>query len=152
MEHGKVATYNSGCGCDLCKLANKEYRKALRQRHREAAGLFGGTPVAGALRLLQGEALTSANAPVTQPCPVANMVELAVAEEIGALGDHNRPALEAMALALARVLDNPRATSTQPAAAAKLADILGKLHAASVRGRRGSLAVVRTMTERKGGA
>lgn len=44
-------------------------------------------------------------------------------------------------------MDKPRAVSTQPAAAKVLVALLEKLHTASVRGRRGGLAVVRTMTE-----
>jgi hypothetical protein len=52
---------------------------------------------------------------------------------------------------MARVLDNPRAVSTQPAAAKVLAVMLDKLRSASAHGRRGGLALVRTMTE-KGGA
>jgi hypothetical protein len=48
-------------------------------------------------------------------------------------------------------LDNPKAVSSQPAAAKVLAVLLDKLHSASARGRRGGLALVRTMTD-KGGA
>jgi hypothetical protein len=47
-------------------------------------------------------------------------------------------------------LDNPKAISTQPAAAAKLAALLDKLRSASTRGRRASLAVVREMTKELG--
>jgi hypothetical protein len=54
-------------------------------------------------------------------------------------------------LALGRIIDNPKAISTQPAAAKVLAVLLDKLHSASVRGGRGGVALVRTMTE-KGGA
>ena len=51
---------------------------------------------------------------------------------------------------MARILDNPRAVSSQPAAAKGLAALLDKLRSASARGRRGNLAVVRTMTENGG--
>jgi hypothetical protein len=51
---------------------------------------------------------------------------------------------------MARILDNPKATN-QRAAAKVLSALLDKLHSASARGRRGGLALVRTMTE-KGGA
>ena len=54
----------------------------------------------------------------------------------------------AAALALARVLDNPKAVSSQPAAAKVLAVLLDKLRSASARGRRGHLTVVRTKTEK----
>jgi hypothetical protein len=52
---------------------------------------------------------------------------------------------------LARILDNPKAVGSQPAAAKVLASLLDKLRSVSARGRRGGLALVRTMTE-KGGA
>ena len=77
-------------------------------------------------------------------------VESAVQSELDGLTDE-RPGLAQVALALARLLDNPKAVSSQPAAAKVLTALLDKLHAASARGRRGGLALVRTMTE-KGGA
>lgn len=55
-----------------------------------------------------------------------------------------------MALALARILDTPKAVNQQPAAAKVLASLLEKLRSASARGRRG-LGLVRTMTTEKGG-
>jgi hypothetical protein len=55
------------------------------------------------------------------------------------------------ALALARILDNPKAVNQQPAVAKVLAALLAKLHAASALGRRGSLAVVRAMSSRDPG-
>lgn len=55
-----------------------------------------------------------------------------------------------MAPALARILDNPKAINQQPAAAKVLAALLEKLRAASARGRRGGLAVVRAMTNELG--
>ena len=61
-----------------------------------------------------------------------------------------RPGLAAAALAVARILDNPRAINQQPAAAKVLISMLEKLRSASPAGRRG-LAVVREMTK-KGGA
>jgi hypothetical protein len=51
-------------------------------------------------------------------------------------------------LPLARVLDNPRTVNQHPAAAKVLAALLEKLRSASARGRRGGLALVRTMTEK----
>jgi len=58
-----------------------------------------------------------------------------------------RPGVAQAALALARILDNPNAVSSQPAAAKALAAPLDKLRSASARGSRGCLAVVRTMTD-----
>jgi len=71
-----------------------------------------------------------------------------VSAEIEALGSHPRPGLEAVAMAVAEVLDNPKAVSTQPAAAKVLASLLDKLRSASAQGHRGSLAVVRAMSSR----
>ena len=62
-----------------------------------------------------------------------------------------RPGLAQIALALARTIDDPKATNQRAAAAKVLAALLDKLRSASGRGRRGGLALVRTMTE-KGGA
>jgi hypothetical protein len=74
-----------------------------------------------------------------------------VLAEIQALGSSARPGLVAAAVAMARILDNPKAVSSQPPAARVLTSLLDKLRSASAQGRRGRLAVVRTMTE-KGGA
>jgi hypothetical protein len=58
-----------------------------------------------------------------------------------------RSGLAQAMLAMARILDNPKAVSSQPAAAKVLATLLDKLRSASARGSRGGLAVVRTMTD-----
>ena len=55
------------------------------------------------------------------------------------------PGLAAVALALARVLDNPKAVSTQPAAARVLITTLDRLHS-SLTQPRGRLAAVRALT------
>jgi hypothetical protein len=59
--------------------------------------------------------------------------------------------MPAVGEAMARLLDNPKAINQHLAAAKVLAAMLDKLRSASARGRRGGLALVRTMTE-KGGA
>jgi hypothetical protein len=88
---------------------------------------------------------------VTVSSPVTpGPVEAGVEAEIAGLAEA-RPGLAQIALAMARLLDNPRAVATQPAAAKVLAALLDKLRSASARGRRGALALVREMTE-KGGA
>jgi hypothetical protein len=77
-------------------------------------------------------------------------VELGVLKEIG-LAVEQRPGLAASAVALARLLDNPRTASQHPAAAKTLASLLDTLGKAGGTRRRSHLAVVREMTE-KGGA
>jgi hypothetical protein len=74
-------------------------------------------------------------------------VEVAVEAETAELAEA-RPGLAQTALAMARLLDNPRAVSSQPAAAKVLASLLGELRKGSARGRRGNLAVVRSLTEK----
>jgi hypothetical protein len=59
--------------------------------------------------------------------------------------------LAQVALALARLMDDPTAKNQAPAAAKALVSVLDKLRSASARGRRGHLSSVRTMTQ-KGGA
>jgi hypothetical protein len=76
-------------------------------------------------------------------------VESAVQAELHSLNaGTNRPSVAQIALALARILDNPKAVSSQPPAAKVLAAMLEKLRSTSAQGRRGGLALVRTMTEK----
>ena len=90
------------------------------------------------------------SSPVTprppSPGPVESGVEVEIAESRQA---QDRPGLAHTALALARMLDNPRAVSAQPAATRQLTVILDRLARSSHR--RAKLAVVKSMTE-KGGA
>lgn len=60
-----------------------------------------------------------------------------------------RPGLAQAALALARIMDDPKSRAQQPAAA-KVLSALEKLRSASALGRRG-LALVRTITDKSGG-
>jgi hypothetical protein len=77
-------------------------------------------------------------------------VESGVEAEIEGVAD-GRPGLAQVALAMARLLDDPKAKNQTPAAAKVLVSVLDKLRSDSARQRRGGLAVVRTMTD-KGGA
>jgi hypothetical protein len=126
-RHGTRRGYNDGCRCDDCKDAQRLYQQRYRERRQSPS------PV--------GNLATAASGP--------GPVELAVEAEIGELAGA-RPGLAQIALALARVLDNPKAVSIQPAAAKVLAALLDKLRSASAHGRRGALALVRTMTETGG--
>jgi hypothetical protein len=84
---------------------------------------------------------------VAEPVSGPGRVEAAVEAEIAGLAQAEaRPGLAQTALALARILDSPRAVSTQAAAAKVLAVLLDKL-SASPRGRRGDLALVKAMVE-----
>ena len=132
-KHGTRRRYVEGCRCEDCTQANRVYFR----RRRAAKGL---PPTAVDPLPAAGASQSAERGPV----------ESAVEAEIAGLAE-SRPGLAAGALALARVLDNPRAVSSQPTAAKVLASLLDKLHSASARGRRGNLASVRTMTQ-KGGA
>jgi hypothetical protein len=136
-RHGTRRGYNDGCRCDDCKDAQRRYQQRYRERQRSLAPVPNGTPDVG------DNATTSMRA--SSPGPVEEAVEA----EISKLADA-RPGLAQAALALARVLDNDKAVSSQPAAAKVLASLLDKLRTASAQGRRGRLAMVRTFTERSG--
>jgi hypothetical protein len=75
--------------------------------------------------------------------------EAAVVAELEGLGQAlERPSLAQAALAMARLLDDPRRANQQPAAAAKLADLMDKLRKGGDV-RRSRLASVRSMTGAK---
>jgi hypothetical protein len=141
--HGMRSSYKAGCRCDLCKQAESAYKRGLRKRQREAVGEFV-TRAVPSLSLVTGDGGEGLR--LERDPSELGAVESAVLLEIEGLGAHHRPGLDAAALALARVLDNPKAVSTQPAAAKVLAQMLDKLR--SLPGaHRGKLAVVRAMTE-----
>jgi hypothetical protein len=128
-KHGTRRRYVEGCRCEDCTAANRLY---FRERR---AGV-------GADQL---------RARPTQPAQPSDpgAVESGVEAEIEGLAEA-RPGLAQAALAIARVLDNPKAVATHPPAAKALAGLLEKLRSASAHGRRGNLALVRTMTEKGG--
>ena len=130
LRHGTRYRYSIGCRCDDCAEAARIYQRAYRLRKL-------GAPIL--------ESQNTVDDPDSGPGPV----EIAVSEEIDGLASQARPGLAAAALAIARVLDNPRAVNQQPAAAKVLISMLEKLRSASPAGRRG-LAVVREMTKKGG--
>jgi hypothetical protein len=130
VSHGTQRRYVDGCRCEECKEAHRVSARQYRERRaNEQTG-----PVA------------VPSVVVPDPGPV----ELGVQEEIGVLAANARPGVAQATLALARILDNPKALNQQPAAAKVLAALLESLRSASAHGRRGNLAVVRTMTEKGG--
>jgi hypothetical protein len=144
FEHGTRLSYQAGCRCELCKQAESSYKRGLRQRKREAVGVVSAAPSPG-LSLVSGDGTvtpTSGNVSV-------GLVEAAVAQEIEGLGA-DRAGLKQTVLALARIMDNPKAVSTQPAAAAKLADMLETLRK-STDAKKSKLGSVRSMTRVKTG-
>lgn len=137
------SSYNRGCRCDLCKQAATDARRERRRLEREAVG-----ELAGRTRLVSiptGGAATSANVHVCSQTTPENSCVAGVLEEIGALSNPRR-GLVAVAIAMAQLLDNPKAVSSHPPAAGRLVQVLDKLRSSSPR-RRSNLAVVRSMTE-----
>jgi len=59
------------------------------------------------------------------------------------------PSLVQIALAMARILDSSTAPTPKPAAAKVLVSVMDTLHKSAL-GRRGSLALVKSMTEKRG--
>ena len=130
---GTRSRYNGCCRCDDCVAANSSYHAEYRQRRMAGSSV--------------------AEVPVRNLTPAASgpgPVESAVKDEIGGLAAEARPGLAQAALAMARILDNPKAVNQQPHAAKVLAALLEKLHSTSARGRRGGLSLVRDMTTKDG--
>ncbi len=125
-RHGTRRCYIGGCRCDDCTEANRLY-------FRRGRAADNARPPAAAVPLPAPGA--------SEPGPVESGVEA----EIAGLAEA-RPGMAQIALAMARVLDNPRAVNQQPAAAKVLASLLDKLHSVSASGRRGHLALVKSMT------
>ena len=129
-RHGTRRGDNDGCRCDDGKAAQRRYQQRYRERR------------ASATAQLRPDFLADLSTSERGPGPV----EAGVEAEISGLAAEARPGLAQAALALARILDNPKAVNQQPAAAKVLVSMLGKLRSASPAGRRG-LAVVRQMTK-----
>ena len=122
-NHGTPSRYSQGCRCADCTEAHRLRAIDYRTRKEES-----------------------------EPLPTSpGQVEKAVQAELGGMAI-SRPALAAIALAMAKILDNPRAKSTQPPAAKVLVNVLETLHKDATQTRRGRLAVVKDMTAEKGGA
>lgn len=122
-DHGR-SRYRRGCRCDVCRQANREYQRDHRAKQLQAV-------------------------PTPEPdfAEVGTPVVDAVQAEIDASSiARQRPGLAAIALAMARILDNPHAIPQQPAAAARLVELLSKLSKGTQP--RGKLAAVQAMTPR----
>lgn len=126
-DHGR-SRYRRGCRCDVCRQANREYQRDHRAKQLQAVP-----------------------APEPNFTDAATSVVDAVQAEIDASPiAGQRPGLAAIALAMARILDNPHAIPQQPAAAARLVELLGKLSKGTQP--RGRLAAVQKMTPAVGRA
>ena len=133
-SHGTQRRYVEGCRCEDCREAHRVSARAYRERRSN--GESGPAPVV----VIPSAVVSAGRGPV----------ESGVEAEISGLASEARPGLAQAALALARILDNPKAVNQQPSAAKVLGALLENLRSASARGRRGNLAVVRTMTTKGG--
>jgi hypothetical protein len=144
--------YQQGCRCSVCLEANRAYTSQYRQRRR-----MSGVRVVPALAakpdpmnaviggdVLNGRVRVSADG----PGPVVAAV-LAEVDLLGVLA--SRPALCACAVAMAAILDNPGAITSQPSACRQLTSIMDELHRVAAP-RRGRLAAVEAMSKPRGTA
>lgn len=135
-QHGTRTRYNTGCRCDSCKQASRDYDKARRQS-QNAAKHGGGT--VSSLPTVKPMAVIAE--------PEAGRVESGVLAEIAGLSTvDSRQGLVEIAIALARVLDSPLAIAQHASAAHRLSETLDKLRKGAD-ARKGRLAAVRKMTK-----
>jgi hypothetical protein len=128
LPHGRSRYRHHGCRCAVCKEANRLYMRELRARKR------GLTPVPADVTPTVAEA--------------AGRVVAAVEADLAALGDLTRyRALAAAAVAMGRILDDPRQVTTQPSAAKQLTSLLEVLRREAPP-RPGRLRAVQAMTDR----
>ena len=117
--------YLRGCHCAVCTAANTEYNRARRAAKREEQA--SGTPTKKA-PTKRAPAKKSPPAEVRQIIPNVDSVISAVQKELAlGKGAEERPALAAMALACARILDTPSALPQHAAAITKLDGLLTSL-------------------------
>jgi len=124
-SHGR-GRYQRGCRCATCKEANRSYQRSHRSKRTLRAVT---TP------------------PADETSGVTGPVETAVESQLAGLPSaQERPGLAAIAIALARVLDDPSAVPHFAAAAHRLTEVLTTLTKSSTR--RTRLSAVRNMTQR----
>ena len=134
-QHGTRTRYNTGCRCDECKQASRDYDKTRRQKMLA-------TKHAPAKVTKLPTATTIAAVGDYEPGRVESGV-LAEIEQLSTTA--SRQGLVEIAIALARVLDSPLAIAQHPSAAHRLSETLDKLRKGAD-SRKGRLAAVRSMT------
>ena len=116
---GTRSQYLAGCRCDECRHAEALYKRRLRDN-----------------KINGGPARPTG----------AGAVEMAIWAEVEGLEQaESRPTLVQAAVAMARILDNPRAPGPQPQAAKQLADLMNQLRKGAD-ARKSRLASVKAMT------
>lgn len=136
-QHGTRTKFNAGCKCDACKQANRAYFKA-RRRKQEPAERKPAAPrnVTEFKPRIPNDPPVEREPGVTEAAVMAEIAGLSTAEQ--------RPGLVAVALAHARVLDDPLAISQHASNGHRLAEALDKLRKGAD-ARTGRLASVRSI-------
>ena len=150
VEHGRARYDEDGSAVSSANTPNLSIGRPCAGRRRSRLGVcWAGDPGFGVAatesRQASDQRKRAFGASTHQQTPVGAVVA-AVMTEIEWMGRHRRPGLAAAAVALAEILDNPKAVSSQPAAAKVLSALLGKLRSVSAGGHRGRLTVVRAMS------
>ena len=128
VRHGTRSCYVGGCRCDKCVGADRDYQKTRYQaKNAEALGVVTALPAIEVERTV-------------------GPVETGVLAEIDGLSTTaTRQGLVEVALALARVLDNPIAIAQHPSSAHRLSETLDKIRKGSD-AKASKLASVRSMS------
>ncbi len=109
-QHGTATSYKDGCRCGECRKSNRERIRVWRASKRGEP-----PPVDLPVDIVDGTVVDAVQ---------RDLAALQVAAE--------RPADAAVALAMARLLDDPSAGPQHPPAAARLVDVMGRLRADAV--------------------
>lgn len=139
-SHGRRG-YRQGCRCDQCRSAEREYQQELKRRKTEPDVAPGHGQGNAGLAFLPGGSVAAES--------VGPRVA-AFRRAMESLNGDKVPDLVAAAESLCEVLDNPRALSTRPAAAAKFAELMGQIRKSGDE-KKSKLASIRSMTSVKTG-
>lgn len=162
--HGDPRRYRAGCRCEKCMAGNAEYHRARRARIRSEAvdnvtplplrrRGSAGMPISKSTR--SGAEKRSETTPPSDPKKpdtphVPGETERAVIAECSSLSmADQRPAMVALATRMARILDNAELTTLWPTTSRQLQAVLNDLRGGSRTKRKGRLAAVQGMTNRR---
>lgn len=174
IRHGTDSAYkNYGCRCESCKSAHREAANDRNRRIREER-LAGVTELKSRVRRVpcEGSSTLSGSkmgtgqrgrpptglvdkpkANGTEQCDTPREpgeCELAVIVETDAISAaEQRPGMVSAAIRMARILDNEALVALHPTTSRQLTGILETLRAQSIGKRRGRLATVQKMTQRR---
>jgi hypothetical protein len=133
-QHGSRTMYNTGCRCDDCRMAERDYDK--RRRLAKVADMKT-SQVVTSMRTDSDDGVGSVEAGV-----MAEIAGLSTAE--------SHPGLVAVARRNAQILDSPLSVAQVPSASKVLLEAMDKLRKGAD-GRTGRLASVRQMTSKATG-